>query len=179
MTEPRRDDPTASSEAAAARRWVAVVVGLLGFVVCTQTILITHAVGDPSVVAEPDYYRKAVAWDERMAQEERNAELGWRLTLSVRAGAVRGSREVICELTDAAGEPLPGAQVSLRAFHKARAGEPQSGRLAEAAPGRYAGELPLSRPGLWELRFIVRLEDEVFTARLERELTTAGEVDPA
>src|SRR5690606_1778010 len=136
----------------------------------TQAVLIAYALGDPSMVAEPDYYRKALAWETTQAQAARNAALGW--TLAPEAGPLEGGRrELRVRLRDAAGAPLDGAAVALEAFHKARRAQALRAELTGAGDGLYRAVLPLARPGRWELRFVVRRGEETFTRTLERDLS--------
>ena len=63
--------------------WPAVIVGLLLSGAAANIGFMIVANRDQSFAVEPDYYRKAVDWDRRMAQETRNAELGWGATASL------------------------------------------------------------------------------------------------
>lgn len=166
----RRPLPDASPrEARASRTWIGIIVGLLLFAVGTQAVLIAYALGDPSVVAEPDYYRKALAWEATQAQAARNAALGWSLRLE--AGPLEaGRRELRVRLCDAAGAPLDGAAIALEGFHKARRAQALRAELAGAGDGMYRAVLPLARPGRWELRFVVSRGEETFTRTIERDL---------
>lgn len=158
-----------SGEARASRTWIGIVAGLLLFAVGTQAVLIAYALADPSMVAEPDYYRKALAWEATQAQAARNAALGWSLELE--AGPLEGGRrELRARLRDAAGAPLDGAAVALEAFHKARRAQAVRADLAGAGDGAYRAVLPLARPGRWELRFAVRRGEDTFTRTIERDL---------
>lgn len=151
--------------AASGRAWPWIVVGFLLFCVTTQTILLVYATGDPSFVAEPDYYAQAVSWNERQAQEERNRELGWSLRVEGLPGGALRAR-----LVDAQGQPLEGATLELTYFHKARAGQRRSCQLSSEAPGVYAARLGALRPGLHELRFEVERAGQRFTRRLDLDL---------
>lgn len=125
---------------------------------------------DPSFAVEPDYYRKGLEWDRAMAQEDTNRALGWRLAVADEQASLPGRLRLVARLTDRAGRPLDGGAVAVEARHGARAAEPVGGVLASDGGGRYAAELPLARPGLWELRFDVRRGGDFFTARITAEL---------
>jgi nitrogen fixation protein FixH len=125
---------------------------------------------DPSFAVEPDYYRKSLEWDRTMAQEDTNRALGWRLAVAGERAGLPGRLRLVARLTDRAGQPLDGAAVAVEARHGARAAEPVGGVLESAGGGRYAAELPLARPGLWELRFEVRRGGDLFTAQITADL---------
>jgi len=111
---------------------------------------------DASFAVEPDYYRKSLEWDQTMAQEDNNRALGWRLAVAGERASLPGRLRLVARLTDRGGRPLEDAAVAVEARHGARAAEPVGGVLESDGGGRYAAELPLARPGLWELRFEVR-----------------------
>ncbi|MGE0710599.1 MAG: FixH family protein [Planctomycetota bacterium] len=166
----------ASDERAAMLRWVGLVVALLGGSLALQLSMLGIASGDPSAVAEPDYYRKAVAWDEERAQQARNRELGW--TVDVVAGASDAgdhTRALTLLIKDREGRPVEGLAAQVHMFHKARAGSPLDAVLPETAPGRYGERLSLQRVGRWELRLTLTRGSagaaQRFTLRRDVELT--------
>lgn len=152
----------------AAKLWPAAILGVLGVTVAANVVLLVEA-GDPGAAGiEPDYYRRAVAWDSTMAQEDRNAALGWRLAADLGPPAAGGSPLVV-RLTDADGRRIAGARIDVEAIHNLAASHPVRATLDATEDGAYATRLPLPRRGLWELRFTVVRAGERFTARLRRE----------
>jgi nitrogen fixation protein FixH len=148
-----------------------VIVALLGVSLSANLALLVLAVDDPSFAVEPEYYEKAMAWDEKRAQDRRNEELGWSLELEVgHDPSPSGSRTVALLLLDDEGAAIEGATVRLETFHNARAGEIFESTLAPEGGGRYAAALPLRRPGLWEFRFVVESGGETFTKTLLRDV---------
>ena len=155
-----------------ARGWywpVVIVVLLVGSAGANIGFMIV-ANRDASFAVEPDYYRKAVEWDQAMAQEARNAELGW--TVSARLGLAGAEQAwLIAAVRDRAGAPITGAAVTVEAFPSARAREIASFTLEPTGDaGVYAAALPSGRPGLWELRVRVTRGGEVFTRTLSQDL---------
>lgn len=129
-----------------------IVLALLGNVALGITLM-RVAADDPHFAVEPDYYRKAVAWDSAQALAAATAALGWHAEPMV--GAVAGGEPVpvAVTLTDRDGRPVAGAVVSLEARAVAHAAEPLATPLVPGAePGRYEAALPVARTGLWELR---------------------------
>lgn len=127
---------------------------------------------DASFAVEPDYYAKALAWDETMAQQARNEALGWSLGLRVEPAGERGRVTVAAGLADRAGAPLLGAQLAIEARHNARANRVLTAALEPRGTG-YAAAMPLARPGLWEFRVRVTRGPDVFTATLMRDVPEA------
>lgn len=146
----------------------ALLVGSAG--VNIALVVITSR--DASFAVEPDYYAKALAWDDTMAQQARNEALGWSLGLRVEPAGERGRMTVTARLTDSAGAPLLGAHVAIEARHNARANRVLTAALEPWDAG-YAAAMPLARPGLWEFRVRATRGRDVFTATLMRDVSEA------
>ena len=145
------------------RYWPVAVVVLVGAAFCANMLLLYLATSDPSFGVEPDYYAKALAWDEQRAQLARNARLGWNLDLQIHPAGPDGAQRVEVLLADAADTPIADAAVRLTAFHNARSVDLAEVELQPRGDGRYEGDLRFHRPGLWEFRFEARRGDAVFT----------------
>lgn len=152
-----------------ARLWPIAIVGLLVASAAGNALLVVTAVGDPSFAVERDYYRKALAWDRTADQQDRNAELGW--SARARLSAAGGDHaEIDVRLEDDHGRPLAGARVAVEAFHNARASEVHAATLTPREAGRYVGDVPRARRGLWEVRLTAERGLNRFTAILPLEL---------
>lgn len=147
--------------------WPLLIAALLALGVGVNLALMVAATGDPSFSVEPDYYTKAVRWDDRMAQEARNAGLGWRVEVDAVPEA-EGCR-VAVSIVDRAGVAVADADVSLEAFHNARASTVLTAALVPTGAG-YAALLPMRRAGLWEFRIAARRGPTTFTAVLTRDV---------
>jgi nitrogen fixation protein FixH len=129
------------------------------------------ATTNDSYAVEPDYYAKALAWDERRAQDRRNAELGWRLEFTV-VPAEPGEDPILrATLTDADGAPVTGARIAVEAFSNIRRDEIHTTTLRPTATGSEAA-IPMHGNGRWELRFTVTRGDDVFTYSETRHVWT-------
>lgn len=147
------------------RAWPFAIAGILLAGVAANVALIVVAASDPAAAIEPDYYRKAVAWDDEMAQQERNNQLAWSVHSVLHLGE-RGSRgRLELTLVDGAGRPLAGAAVTALVMHNARAADVRSLSLQEIGGGRYAASIDADRPGVWEVRVSVQRDGRRFTAR--------------
>jgi nitrogen fixation protein FixH len=153
--------------------WPVAIVGLLVGGAGANIGFMIVANRDATFAVEPDYYRKAVEWDRTMAQEARNAELGWQV--SARLEPIDGGRaRLVARVAARDGRPVTGAAVVVEAFPSARARDIASFTLTPAGPdGVYAVTLVRARPGLWELRLRVTRGAEVFTRTLSQDLAAA------
>jgi len=150
--------------------WPILLGGLLTVGVGGNVYFMCVAVSDPSFAVEPDYYAKAVSWDAHQAQAMENAELGWRLALTVAAAdAGTGRARVVATLSDREGRPVQGLDVGLTAFHNARAAHVVTATLGETAEHDYAADVAVVRPGLWEFRVVASRGAETFTAVVDQD----------
>jgi nitrogen fixation protein FixH len=151
--------------------WPLILVGLMVLVIGANLGFAWVATSDPSFAVEPDYYGKALAWDEHRAQDRQNERLGWTLELSLAPErSPDGTLALAVTLSDRDGRAIPGARVSLATFHNARASHVLETELREGAEGVYAVSLPMPRPGLWEFRFEAVRGDDRFTQTTVREV---------
>jgi nitrogen fixation protein FixH len=145
-------------------------VALLAASAGANIALVVITSRDTSFAVEPNYYAKALAWDQTMAQQARSEALGWSLGLRVDPAAARGRKTVTVRLADRAGAPIEGAEVAVEVFHNARASRILSAALSPEGQG-YVAVMPIDRPGLWEFRLRVTRGPEVFVATLTRDVT--------
>ena len=119
-----------------------------------------------AAVVEPDYYRKAVAYDTTLAERRASDALGWRLDAALGLPDATGAAPLTVRLAGPDGAPLDGARVRVRAVHNLIAGHAVEGALAPAGAGVYAASLPLRLRGLWELDFEIDRGGDRFTPTL-------------
>ena len=89
----------------AGTRWIAAIVGLLAANLVAMGVLMGAAQSGRSQVI-PDYYAKAVHYDDALDQAAKNRSLGWRVT-------PRWAGEFVADVVDRAGAPLVGATVTI------------------------------------------------------------------
>jgi nitrogen fixation protein FixH len=148
--------------------WPLGVVAALALTVGAN-LWVLHLAGDrDAAVVEPDYYRKALAWDSTLAQQARDRALGWRVAADLGPLARDGRARVAVRLLDRDGHAVRAAAVALEAVHNLDAARPRRATLAPDGDG-YAAEVPLGRPGLWELRLDVRRGADHFVTCLRRD----------
>jgi nitrogen fixation protein FixH len=134
------------------RLWAWGPGALLAALLGTQLTVLHSVLDDPSFALEPDYYRKAVAWDAQRELERQSRALGWHARLAAEPAPQARGVELQVQLSDATGGPLAGAAVHVHAFANARAARILEVSLLETTPGTYSAELPSSVLGLWEFR---------------------------
>ncbi|MEM9382725.1 MAG: FixH family protein [Planctomycetota bacterium] len=160
MTHPQID-PTPSTGARV--RWPLIVVGLLATHVFAMLLAVKIATAGGGHTIVPDYYQKALAWDEMREDARTAAEMGWSVavTPSVLTDEA-GLREVRIVLHDRYGEPIEGASVAANTWHRA-VGEARTFDAAAAAePGVYVGRAPMERAGTWELEVVATRGEDRF-----------------
>ncbi len=155
-----------------------IITALLGNVVL-GVVLVRVAGGDRHFAVESNYYQKAVNWDSTMAQEGRNAALGWVMVPSLGAVGTAAGDSLVVTLHQAGGEPVTNATVTLEAIPVAYAADVRRATLAATGdPGRYAAPGVIGRAGLWELRLTAVRGGDRFTdnLRLDASTTAVAEV---
>ena len=131
-------------------RWAWIVAALL---VAHTSLMITAAVvavDDPSFTTVPNYYERAVAWDDLRDKQRESALLGW--TADIRPSAL-GDRLVVT-LTDRDGAAVEGASGELTAYHHAGANDVATVALVERGDGVYFASLDVARVGAWQVTLV-------------------------
>lgn len=141
-------------------QWPLMIVGFLAIPFVVGGIAIAMTAGDPSFSIEPDYYQKAVNWDQEVAQRGRNKALGWRVQYDVTLAVP--TPILTATLVDAKGAPVTGADVTIHTSHNARGNAVLDATLAPT-PGGYAAPVALKRPGLWQVRLSAKRGTDTFT----------------
>ena len=142
-----------SAAASKGSLWAWFPAALLGTMFVGLGSMAYVAVNDPGFALEPNYYDKAVHWDQSQAEVQASQKLGLQTKLS-KPLLMDASGKVALELTvlDRSGAAFTGAALHVQAFANARASYVQELELREVSPGVYEAAIPHSFPGLWELR---------------------------
>jgi nitrogen fixation protein FixH len=148
--------------------WPYVPVVMLVAMVGGLLVMAGIAADDPAFAVERDYYAKAVAWDAEREQQRQNQRLGWKLDVETRSQG-GGEIELVARLVDGNGQEVDRALLDVEAFHNARAARVLVARLDERDDG-YFTALPMTRAGIWELRFTARRGADTFTSVVRAEL---------
>lgn len=146
-------------------RWALFPVGLLGILVSVQAVLFSLSRNDPSFAVEPEYYQKAVRWDEQVEQRAANTRLGWKAAVVFGTPERKLDAPALLQVTllDADGRPLTDASVSATAFANARASDVRTLQLRPTEAGVYTGPVPVRFAGEWEVRLTAIRDGNTFT----------------
>ncbi len=155
--------------------WPIGIAGLLAASVIANLALMRVAGSDPSMAIEPDYYKKAVAFDSTMADERRSNATGWSAVTTLDAVVPGRSTRVHVRLSDSSGTSVPDATVQVVALFNARANDLQQVELQRDADDSYGGLLTITHPGQWEVRVHATRGGAVFrgTSRVEAVVAVA------
>ena len=145
-------------------RWPVAIVGILFAQVAFGVWMARLAGADP-VAVEPEYYKRAVAWDTTMAQARRDRALGWTAAASLTAGTGAGATLRVT-VADSAGTPVVADSARIEAFAVAHSKYPVTLPLTRTADGLLTAEIPTAVRGLWEVRLHATRGADVFTAKL-------------
>ena len=151
--------------------WPAVIAGALALHVAAMMVMVYFATSNDSYAVEPDYYQKALHWNDKRAQDRVNAELGWQLEYTVEPAAAGQDPTLSIGLTSADGEPVTGATVAVETFANARRDDILTAKVSPSESG-YQTTMPMRRDGLWEFRFTATRGDDLFTYRDMRHIWT-------
>ncbi len=156
--------------------WPIGIAAVLGATVAANIAFMRVAANDPSMAIEPDYYKKAVAFDSTMSLERASNALGWTAVSTIEPGASGKAARVRVRLAAADGTPIAGATVRVVAMFNARANDLQSSALQMDPDSSYSAPLDIRFPGEWEVR-VDAVRDRahfIATSRVTVALATPG-----
>lgn len=164
--------PTQPTPAKPSRRNLLVFPGLvfafIGLQACWMSAAVYFALSDRSFAVEPDYYAKAVQYEDQQAQALANKRMGWTasMTASTAAGD-QGIRAVSVDLRDALGQPVTEAAIQVEYFHRARGNDRLTATIPPTADGAaYSALLPMPRAGAYEFRLVATENGATYTQTL-------------
>jgi nitrogen fixation protein FixH len=126
------------------RHVLMLFVAFFGAIFAVNGYFLYAALATHTGVVSQEPYRKGLAYNDRIAADERQSALGWQHTIDL---ALDG--HVRLRMTDAAGHPVAGLRF------EATVGRPVTGdfdrrlALAETAPGVYEGRVAALTSGAW------------------------------
>ena len=139
--------------------WPGLLIFLVVMTVVAHAALFFYAANDPSFSVDASYG----------SQHAIDLPATWTADLALRSlGEADGAAMIELRVVDVDESPVAGATATVQAFHKASAATVVQTELVEIEPGRYAGALPMERPGFWKVRAVVRRGDEVLRCGFDR-----------
>ncbi len=151
--------------------FLGLIIGLLAASVGFMSYTLYRATSDPTFAIEPDYYKKAMNWDQTQRQQAASDALGWAATFAVvkAPGAQTVTR---IRLADRDGAPVSGAVLEAVCFPNVRSNDRRTVQFKEGEPGVYESAIAYPLPGRWEFRLSAVRGDSKFIAT--KELTVPG-----
>ena len=167
-------DALAQREATARLLWTGGIIAFFAIQAVLWIVAITLTSQDPSHLVFEDYDERAVNWDSWQETMRASAALGWQSDLRIGADAdVTGQRELLLTLVDRSGQPVRGAAVDLRLYHRARAAEAVTVSLQELLPGEYVTSFRAQQPGNWNFEVTASRGAAKYLAVLKIEVPAA------
>lgn len=164
-----------------ANRWAFVPVALLAGTVTFAAFAVRLAITDRQANAvEPDYYRKAVAWDDWKRQQAENGALAWVVTPAFEASPTDARRPRLrIAVTDKHGIVLDGATVRAQVIPIRDPDSRVDVALAPDPDGAgWVADVPLRVGGQWEARVEVDWKGKHWADRFRRQVVF-GRPSPA
>ncbi|RMH12206.1 MAG: hypothetical protein D6695_07365 [Planctomycetota bacterium] len=138
--------------------WPVLVIALLGGQAVMLAVTFIIASSDPSVAVEPNYYEKALAWDEDRDRRRDPALDGFEISAELQPASDRNSKGALVVSVFRDGAPVEDAVIDAVIFHHARSGDRQTLSLLPQKPGVYVASADLRRDGNWEVRLSVQAD---------------------
>ena len=155
--------------------WALVPVALLLCSALGVGSMAVVATRDPHFATEPDYYKKAISWDQTQTQAAINQRLGYVVELpSVVTFDTQKHATLDLTLRDHLGQPVTGARLTADAFANAYSGQLVHATFEEQSAGHYRAKLTVTHPGQWVFAIVGSSEGERFTADLRADLVAGG-----
>lgn len=154
----------------AGRRWIAFITTLFLAQVAAVVLMIWIATSDRSFALEPDYYQKAMRWDDTSRMQRESDRLGWSVELRVDAHDDHGMRPITWRLVDEKQNPVDGAVFEAEWFHHARARERHTTAFENIGDGLYRAALRFERSGLYEFRIHATRGEQHFLRTVQHDI---------
>lgn len=140
-------DPSKGSQSPDRLRGGHVLAVFLGFffvIFAVNGYFLFAALSTHSGVVAIEPYRKGLAYNDRIAADERQTALGWSDAVQVE----RNGR-VVLTMRDRTGAPVSGLRVLAAVSRPSSAGRDHSVLLSEIAEGRYEADIGMLDEGNW------------------------------
>lgn len=128
------------------------MLAFFGVIIVTDAYLVYKAVSTFGGVETRDAYRRGLTYNTRIAEEERQAALGWSHDVTI---ADDGERLEVM-LRDATGAPIDGVFITALLGRPATNAHDQEVQLTAVGNGRYASPVRHLDPGVWIAALVVR-----------------------
>jgi nitrogen fixation protein FixH len=140
------DTRNSARDTAAMDGWhvLGMMAGFFALIFAVNGYFLYAALSTHTGVVSEEPYRKGLAYNARIAADERQAALGWQADV-----AMGKDGRVELRLHDGAGKPVSGVRVVAMVGRPATKGFDRQLTLAEAELGAYAASVGRFEPGTW------------------------------
>ncbi len=132
--------------------------GFFGIVVLVNGVMIWLAITTFSGLETESAYIKGINYNETLAAEARQNELGWQAEIALNRD------KISVELRDQDGDLLEPQSVVAKLVRPSDSSMDQTVVLNQVAAGQYSANLPPLQQGLWEVRAQIDHANERFFA---------------
>lgn len=155
--------------------WPVLVVALLGgHVVVVIGALVLSSTLIPGASIAPAGYAEAMAWDELQAARRASDRLGWTLeVVPSNESSLNGESRVDFLLSDALGNLIEDAELSVAMYHHSRPDKTVEARLAS---GPYSVTVPRQREGTWRVEAVAERDADRFLVEADIWVARVGSV---
>ncbi|QDU32102.1 FixH [Poriferisphaera corsica] len=129
--------------------WGGIIVLLLGGHATIMIGAAYLALSDRSHAVTPNYYERAVKWDETRAEQVKSDALGWDIEYAFGEPDLTGERELVVRVKDAAGQLSDGMSGWVEMFSHKVAGKVIG---MEVSVGETV-KVKMRESGIWTIRF--------------------------
>jgi hypothetical protein len=153
-------------------RWALVPVVLLASSFFGVGGMAVVAIRDPNFALEPDYYQKALHWDQVQAQAATNQRFGYIFSAPPSIALDRqGHASLELKINARNGRRVTGARVTASGFPNAYSEDISQLHFSERVPGVYTAPITARHVGLWEFRVSMDSAADHATVILRSDLT--------
>lgn len=143
-----------------------IFVGMFGVVVAVNVTLAYFATSTFNGLQTEGAYEKGLAFNQALAAVEAQEKLGWTVEPTVDPAAIAGGGAVTVTITDKSGKPVDGLDVLVKLIRPTVAGHDSVLTLGGLGGGRYAADVRLPFPGVWDVQVLAaRGDDQYRTAQ--------------
>ncbi len=132
------------------RHVLLIFLAAFALVLAVNVVFITLSLRTFTGEDTPDAYSRGLTYNDVLEERTAQAALGWRAAVTVEAGDT--ATLVRVDLTDAAGAPISGAEVTVLFRRPTHEGEDTEAACTEARPGVYTAMVELPGAGVWDAR---------------------------
>jgi len=153
-------------------RWMFAPIALLGLTVTIATATVLSAVVGHSLGMEPNYDRKAAAWEFERAQRATNERLRWVVTPEVASSGAH--RSIRLRIEDKHAARIDASRVEVECIPVRAAEARRTVSLVRVAEGEFEGGFESAIGGQWEFRVSVERDATRYTDVFRRFLDRIG-----